>query len=219
VQSHELRRWFEEIGLGRECRVGAEMSIFAQALQMRSGNAIDDLCVGRRILEDASFKLKQLGDVACGGRVVPRIAKRCRGCIAHGAQLAVFGDQVVNEGDPGGSECATQRARLVGFHCVEKVHLRLGVPNSGEEYVEIYKSSVHGSLSRSAMCGDNITDLKRRPRPSIFSIGARNDSKAGSGRKLVLDLQGQIDCVPNLFSRRGRSQERSAIMRTSETWT
>jgi hypothetical protein len=58
VKPHQLWRRFEEIGVGRERRVRAEMSIFAKALQMRSGNAIDDLGVGRRIFEDAAFKLE-----------------------------------------------------------------------------------------------------------------------------------------------------------------
>ena len=61
------------------------MSIFAKALQMRSSDAIDDLGVGRRIFQDASFKLKQLGDVACGSGGIPRLKKRSRGRIAHGA--------------------------------------------------------------------------------------------------------------------------------------
>ena len=52
---------------------------------MRSGDAIDNLSVGRCVFEDASLKLKQLGDVACGGRIIPRLKKRRRGRIAHGA--------------------------------------------------------------------------------------------------------------------------------------
>lgn len=34
--------------------------------------------------------------------------------------------------------------------------------------------------------------MARRPRPSIFSIRARNDSMAGSGRKMVVDLQESV---------------------------
>jgi hypothetical protein len=40
------------------------MPIFAKAFQLRSGDAIDDLGVGRSIFEHASFKLEQLGDIA-----------------------------------------------------------------------------------------------------------------------------------------------------------
>jgi hypothetical protein len=42
--------------------------------------------------------------------------------------------------------------------------------------------------------------LARRLRPSIFSICARNDSMAGSGRKRFVDLQEQVYHVPYLFS-------------------
>ena len=79
----------------------AKMSVFAQALQMRSGDAIDDLGVRRCVFEDASFELKQLGDVARNGRVIPRLKENRRGRIAHSAQLAILGYQVVDQGDPG----------------------------------------------------------------------------------------------------------------------
>lgn len=35
-------------------------------------------------------------------------------------------------------------------------------------------------------------DFTRRPLPSIFSICARNDSMAGSGRKFLADFRGRV---------------------------
>ena len=83
---------------------------------MRPGDTIDNLGVGGGVFEYPCFKLKQLGNVAGGSRVVPGQKKRCRRSIAHCAELAILGNQIVDQCDPGGGECTTQCASLVGFH-------------------------------------------------------------------------------------------------------
>lgn len=61
-----------------------------------------------------------------------------------------------------------------------------------------------GSRESTSAIPNGSTDFARRVRPSIFSICARNDSMAGSGRKLVLDLlRWLLHHVLYLFSNRG----------------
>ncbi len=50
--------------------MGAKMPVFAEAVEMRSGDAIDDLGIGCGVFEDPSFKLKELGNVTGRGRIV-----------------------------------------------------------------------------------------------------------------------------------------------------
>ena len=46
------------------------------------------------------------------------------------------------------------------------------MPNSCEEYVEIYKSSVHSYLSMSAVRGDNISSDRMSLKISVVTLSA-----------------------------------------------
>ena len=90
--------------------MSAEVSVFAQPLEVLLCDAVDDLRVDRRILDDRPFELKQLWKVVCGRRGVPRLDERRRCGVAEGAQLAILGDQIVNERDPRGGKGGAQSA-------------------------------------------------------------------------------------------------------------
>jgi hypothetical protein len=112
-----------QLRLGGEGRMGAEVSVFAKPLEMRLGDAVDDLRIDRRVFDDHRFELEQSPDVVCGRRSVPCLDERCSCYVAERAQLAVLGDQIIDERDPCGGQRGAQGAGFVGLHRTEKIDL------------------------------------------------------------------------------------------------
>ena len=85
MHSHQFWRGLEQQGFGREGRMGAQMAVLAQSLQLSPGDLADSLGVVRGVLDDPALQLEELANVTDRGRIIPGLKEGRRGGIAHRA--------------------------------------------------------------------------------------------------------------------------------------